>query len=338
MKHSIYKTVGALTLAALFGACTTVKSANDATIDQQEVSGSNARSSHSFEMVQQSNTNHEMLSKLTREQWVAIRKSSKDQELKLFSTLGTREWSVAAQDARETLKKKPKDLASLIVLATSLAMQKNYNLAAYYADLIEKDYPGRAEALNIKALAIINRPRITMRDHREAIQFLRQAFDENGTEVAAGLNLGHLYLELGSPEQALDIFKVTVQRCGNCEIGLLGLGISASRLGQYKEAETSFSKILRKTPNHPQALYRLALIAHYGYNKTSDAKSYLTKLLAESSDQEKELKRRANFLLRSIEAREHALATNEKIVPQSESQADEVEAVKVTPVAADSDE
>lgn len=334
------KTLIALSLAVTFAACTTTKTPEEKTAARREATEARVKGGANYEMVQQSNTNHEMFSNLTREQWVDVRSSSKNRELKLFSTLGTREWSVAAQDARERLKKKPRDLTSLIVLATALTMQKNYNLASYYADLIEKEYPGRPETLNIRALAIINRPRITMRDYRDGVNLLRQAFDENGSEVAAGLNLGHLYLELGSPAQAHDIFKAVVQRCGSCEVGLLGLGISASRLGQYKDAEASFSKVLRKAPNHPQALYRLALIAHYGYNKDSDAKSYLKKLLADSPDQEKELKRRANFLLRSIEAREHAIAASDKAdpAPQAEPQAEDDKAVGATPVAADIDE
>lgn len=49
----------------------------------------------------------------------------------------------------------------------------------------------------------------------------------------------------------------------------------------------------------------------HGFKNNDKAKVYLDRLLTDSGDKNPELKRRANTLMRQIEARDHALATDE---------------------------
>ena len=252
--------------------------------------------------VQRMDQEQPVLAKIDRDQWIEIRKNSKDERARLLATLGTREWEVAATEARAYLSQHPKDRAALMVLTTSLAMQKNYEMAAYYGDMLAKYYPGQADVLNIHGLTALHVPHGTIKDYRKALVAFEGSLQASETQIAAGLNLGHLYLEMGDAAKASATFATVRSRCADCTEATLGHGVAFMRLGKYSEARDAFSGILSKHPNHAQALYRLALVEKNGYNDNKKAESYLNQLLAKSSEGEKEVKRRANFMLRRIQA------------------------------------
>lgn len=131
MRH-ILKTLTMLTISTqMLQACASL-SGNHSTGEQ---------SNKAFTIVQQTNGN-EVMTQIDRETWVQLRKAANSQEVKLYATLGAKEWEVAASDARAYLRDNPKNKTALTVLATSLAMQKNYALAAYYGSLLNRYYPG----------------------------------------------------------------------------------------------------------------------------------------------------------------------------------------------------
>jgi tetratricopeptide (TPR) repeat protein len=259
----------------------------------------------SYTMVQQTNGN-EVMAQIDRASWVQLRKATNSQEVRLYATLGAKEWEVAEKDARSYLSTNPKNKTALIVLATSLAMQKNYALAAYYGSLLNRYHPGFSEAKNLMGLATLNRPSAGYTDYKKAADYFAQAFDGSDTQIASGLNLGHLYLQLGNAKSAVDVFGAVRQRCGDCMESLVGFAIASSRTRDFKAAKDAFAKVLDKDKNHPGSLYYLALIENYGQKRPDKAIALLTRLVKDTSQRDMNIKRKGNALLRRLQANEYA--------------------------------
>lgn len=269
------------------------------------------QSNKGFTVVQQTNGN-EVMTQIDRETWVQLRKAANSDEVKLYATLGAKEWEVAASDARSYLRENPKNKTALTVLATSLAMQKNYALAAYYGSLLERYYPGFPEAKNLLGLAVLNRPNANYSDYTKAANYFAQAFDSSDTQVASGLNLGHLYLQLGNAQSSVDVFGAVRQRCNDCVESLVGFAVASSRTRDFKAAKDAFSKVLEKDKNHLGALYYLALIENYGQKRPDRAMTLLSKIIKDTSQRDMDIKRKANALLRRLQANEYAKQDTKK--------------------------
>lgn len=288
------------------------------------------QSDKSFTVVQQTNGN-EVMTQIDRETWVQLRKAANSQEVKLYATLGAKEWEVAASDARAYLSANPKNKTALTVLATSLAMQKNYALAAYYGSLLNRYYPGFSEAKNLMGLATLNRPNASYSDYTKAANYFAQAFDGSDTQIASGLNLGHLYLQLGNAQSAVDVFGAVRQRCNDCTESLVGFAVASSRTRDFKAAKDAFSKVLEKDTNHPGALYYLALIENYGQKRPDRAITLLSKIIKDTSQRDMDTKRKANALLRRLQANDYAKQEkNKNYLPKAE-QLDALVPVSVQP-------
>ncbi len=253
-------------------------------------------------VVLRSGTKKPIVKSFSRKDWIDIRKKTKNHHIKLYSTLGAGEWEVAINDARKFLQIRPNDPIGLYVLTIALAMNKDFQLANFYAKLLEKNHPNFSELKNIQALAILHKNNASMEDYRQVSQILTDNFEADSNEIAAGLNLGYLYLEMGSSDLAASIFSETRSRCGDCFASLMGHGIALQRLKEYDSAKKVFLNILEKDPNNIGAMYRLALLHKNGYNDSDKAKSILADVLATDVAQNQEIKRKANFLLRSMEA------------------------------------
>lgn len=251
-------------------------------------------------IVHQPEQDRPIFSKYERKHWVAVYKKTNSDGKKLFATLATGDWDVAETQARAFLQKHPKDQAALSVLALSLSMQKNYRLAGYYARLLEKYHPASAESLNIRGLALVSKTQGRIQDYRKAADLFYAAFQKNQREIASGLNLGHLYLELGDANAAASIFAEVKARCNECRQSLIGSGIAHVRLKKIDAAKTEFEKVLAKDPNHPQALYRLGLIARHRKNN-DEARRYLDRVMVRASEKKYLVRQKAQSLLQIID-------------------------------------
>ena len=266
----------------------------------------------------------DVLTELNRNHWVSIRNSTGSDDMKLYSALGTREWDIAIQDARTHLRQKPKSLAALQVLSVALAMKQNYSLSAYYGRLIEKYYPGQVDTNNIQGLAILNQPGASYRDFRKALGKFESSFEANPKQIASGLNLGHLHMEMGNFDSAVDVFSTVRDRCNQCTTAILGRGIAASRKKDFSLAKESFESVLKLKPNDLQAKYYLAVIENFGFHDKKKAVKLLADLLDDKSNRELAVKRKANFLMRRIEAQIYAqkskrdIPLNEQISKEEE--------------------
>lgn len=317
MKRSFFRsnprviapTVLLLTTAVLNG-CTTTGFKFDEEKKQPPASAE-VRIKQSGSMVQHSGHSVPAVTKLDRDSWVEIRKSTKDEHIKMYAALGAGEWDVAITDARHYIATHPKDVHSLIVLATSLAMARQYSLAAYYGGLLEQYHPGQPLAPNLLGLAVMHRPNATMRDFQKAAEYFRDSMDRSDREIAAALNLGHLQLAMGQARTAVVTFGAARSRCGDCTDAVMGYGVASSKAGDYENARDAFESVLAKEKRNAYALYRLALVERHGFQNDAKAKTYLDRLLSDTSNTNTDLKRRANTLLNRIEARNHAVASDE---------------------------
>lgn len=267
-------------------------------------------------------TGKDVLTRMSRDHWIEVRKSASSERMKLYATLATKDWQVAGNDARAFLREHPKDRVALSVLATALAMQQNYDLAAYYARLLEKYHPGFPETDNLMGLAILNKPGATYQDFQEAARYFEQAFDSHSHQVASGLNLGHLHLEMANAEAARSVFQIVKNRCGDCVEASMGFAIANTRLERYDEAQDNFEEIIDENPGNIEAQYYLALIATYGKNNDQKAMRLLTDILDQPRSEHLEIQRKANFLLRRLQARYFApeqrrYQISEQLVPVS---------------------
>lgn len=240
-----------------------------------------------------------VLSQHDRQYWVDLRQSKKLMP-KLHGAMATGEAEVSVQLARAYLAKKPGDAQGLTMLAAALAMSRNYDLAAYYATLAERAQPGNSAALNIRGLAMMLGPNRRIADFQQAQELFRQSFEADATQVAAGMNLGALALEIGNASVAVQAFEEVVTRCNRCVAGLMGYGVAMSRTKSWDKANSAFAEVLKKKPNHPGALYNLALVQKNGYNNSKQAEQFLFALLNDSGTKDVAVRERAHTVLRMI--------------------------------------
>lgn len=312
------KTFSIAFICGVLNSCSTI---------QNGYSLSNMFSSDSDKVVvQKAGSKLPILSPYGKKHWYEARQSAKSEIKRIQAILATGDYRSAEKSARVYLEKMPGDLDGLTVLSSALAMRGKYQLAAYYAKLISKKMPNNAYSLNLQGLAILMQAS-HMSEYKRAQKLFRQSFENSNKEIAAGLNLGNLYLDLGNVSAALGIFEETSNRCNNCTPALLGYGIAAKSLRKYPEAQDSFESILEKEPNNPHALVYLAEVYDRGLNDRNNAIKFLNKAIA-SNNTPHSLKNYAYIQLRNIKSRSKAYyntAKNKEETPDSSLSLDEEE-------------
>ncbi|HYX34848.1 MAG TPA: tetratricopeptide repeat protein [Oligoflexus sp.] len=293
-------------------ACTTT---SGGTSSSEARRGASTLSYSKAPIVHQTNGRN-IMRKLDRDSWVEIRNSTKSEHIKLYAALGAGEWDVAVSDARTYLQSHPQDEVALTVLAIGLSMKKNYSMAAYYANLLNQYHPGNPEVHNLLGLALMNKPGANFEDYQAAKQKFEQAFDGSGQQIASGLNLAHLNLEMGNAEAARDIFQAVRPRCGDCNEAMMGYGIALSRLRDFAKAEAVFSEVLKRDAHSAYARFYLALVAKYGRNDNKTAMTHLTALVEDPEIKNVEMQRKGNFLLRRIQAEVYSQPKDSAIAKQ----------------------
>ena len=224
-------------------------------------------------------------------------------------------------ESRDLLIKKPKNRIALTNLATAYAMKRNYEKASYYGKLLEKYHGSHADTLNLLGLSTLNSPHKSFGDYYKAANYFKRAFNSSSKQIASGLNLGFLYLDLSKNAKAIETFAEVAERCEDCSQALVGKGIAQSRAGKLKTAERTFKKVLRSNKNDVRALYYLALISHFGDKDNKKAVKLLVKVMRDPAKDNYEVKRRANFLLRKIQAQAYS-KTNQTAVTELSNEID----------------
>jgi hypothetical protein len=231
--------------------------------------------------------------------WLELKKTEKNEIRKMHAMLATGGSLDAEREARNYLQAKPGDIDGILVLASALAQSRQYELADYYAQLLEKNPQTKAHALNIRGLALLLNADSEV-EYRAAQNELLAAHKANSRQIAAGLNLGTLYLEIGNASAATGIFQETSVRCSKCQPALLGYGIASLRSQKYKDAESAFEELLGKNKNDAMATYHLALTYLLGSKNKTKAEATLKRLLQDDTQGSSDLRQRAQVVLKKI--------------------------------------
>lgn len=295
MKTSFLSILSISIMTVLSGACTTADKKNDSSDVVMADSGNVADV-----VVQQAGSERPVVSPVSRQYFVDARKNLPGGEAKLFATLGTGSADTAEAEARSFLVKSPNNRSALIVLSSALVLQRKYPLAGFYAEQLERLEPGNPDALNIRGLASLYTARNSFLDYRRSAALFQKSFNASGSQIAAGLNLAHLQLEMGQAQAASDTFKQVTNRNRTCTQAWLGYGIAKTRMGDFKEATVALESILDRQKDHPEALYYLALVKKNGYNDNKQASSILRRILAGNSSS-KAIRQKSQSLLRLME-------------------------------------
>ncbi|MBP9708041.1 MAG: tetratricopeptide repeat protein [Oligoflexales bacterium] len=245
------------------------------------------------------NPTNASLSGNDRDYWLELRGKG-EQKQKIVGLLASGDYENAANEARLYLQARPGDLWGLKMLASALAVSKQFELANYYATLIEEQSPNDADVMNIRAIAILTSASIEHSDYFRALSLFEQTFEQNSNHVASGINLADLYLRLGNVEKAKQTYGAVLTRRANVLPAQLGYGIACNSLGDYKEAEVVLGEVLKKEPNEADALYHLALVYKNGYNNSKEAEKYLNRIIALQGEQFHHKRERANAILQAM--------------------------------------
>lgn len=277
-------------------------------------------------LVSQPGRSDAVISHAPRQYWLNLRQSKAP--LRQFSgALATGEAEEAITIARAQLARKPGDLQGLRNLAAALALSRKYELADFYAGLIEKQQPGDAFALNIRGIALMMQPKNGYIDFKRAEDYFSRAYEADKQHIAAGLNLGSLQLELGDAKSALASFESVTQQCKGCLAGFMGQGIAASRMREFDKAKHAFEAVLAKKPREASALYHLALVYKNGYNDKKQAERHFLALLNDKGRHvDQYMKERANSALRAMkgekDVEDRALVANKDSAKSLDDEAD----------------
>lgn len=250
-----------------------------------------------------------VLSDKSQAYWINVRATPSSELAKMQGLLATGEWQTATETARSYLIKHPGNPEAMMGLACGYALGRRYELAGYYANQVLKMQPQNSDAMNIIGLRIMMATGNRRADYQDAITWFQKANDADSTQIAASLNMGHLMLELGDSAGSVEAFKIANERCDECERGLLGLGIAASRSGQNELAKTSFERALEKNQSCAEAKYHLAMTYRNNFNDRKNAAKLLQDIVSDADGRfanEGPAKRQANIALRRLKANDRS--------------------------------
>jgi tetratricopeptide (TPR) repeat protein len=305
-------------LIALEGCATKSSSVNSGADDAGDGTEMSGRNSGEI-VVMQTGASEPIISGSTVNHWIQLRNSEKSPN-RLFGMLATGSWTQATEEARRELEKTPGDPKLMITLASSFAGQKNYEMAAYYANQVLKSSPANADAMNYLGLRAMTRSGNRRADYDEAISWFRKASENDGRHIAALLNMGHLQLNLGDGNGAIESFSLASNRCKQCFAAQYGFGMAATRTGAWSQAKTAFEGILSRDKSRADAQYELALVFKNGLSDPKRCVELLQDIISDSDGRFKQagrVKTVANITLRRIKASDRsAPALRDIVVPR----------------------
>jgi lipopolysaccharide biosynthesis regulator YciM len=230
-------------------------------------------------VVMQAGHSKPVMTSMARSTFVSIHNQSKDPLVKMQASMAAGETKTAITEAKNHLLNHPRNAAALNVLIAAYSLDKKYQLSLMYAQIYESFHRPSALSMNAHGLALLNQPNLTILDYRQAIKFFEKAFAAGAKEVAAGLNLGSVYLEIGDSLKAQDTFETVRGRCNDCHPALMGAAVASTRNRQFSQAKNLLTIILKLKPKDAEALYRLAIVQQNGFDDIKGAKKSLKSLL-----------------------------------------------------------
>lgn len=227
--------------------------------------------------------------------WFSEIKTKDPTMASVLDSVARQDWDGSISQAKIVLRSQPFNSLCFLVLATAWAGKNEWEKARFFARKILQNRSDYVEAMNILGLYKLTDAK-TMADYRSAIAWFTKAFQGNSTEVASGLNLGYLYLDLGDHSKAEQVFSQAYKRCDRCSAGALGLGIALSRMGQYQDARKKFEQVVKQNPESMTGWYQLALLTRNHEKNFEKSTEYLKNILENPNIQDTELLEKARIV------------------------------------------
>lgn len=307
--------VSAATALAITG-CITLKKAD---VSQDQLSSSMSAGSS---VVIQAGQSDPVFSGKGDGSWVQVAAKSDSILSKAEAALASGEGAQAENLARSYLQSHPADPSGLLYLANALVVQQRYQQAAYYAGFALRSAPGESNLVNIQALSIFMNSNGHIDDIKKAEQLFLESLNSSSQQVAAGLNLGRLYMAIGRADQAAEAFKTARERC-NCLAAMLGEGAANIRLKKFSAANYALEQAKKVAPSHPSVMYQIALVRRAGYNDKIGAAKSLEGVLASDDPRYRNLREKAQSMLRQIRSEaelDERLAHGKAVAKKSETE------------------
>ena len=168
------------------------------------------------------------------------------------------QWNRSIKVIKLFLGRHPYDNLAMSLLAFSYYKSGSLRKAAYFSKLVLNKDQDNPIALNLLGIMLLKKSKI-LNDFRNAKTHFYQAFQNNPTEIAAGLNLAYLQLSLGNALAAEKTFLELSKRCDSCAIASLGLAISYMRLEKPLQAKNLLETLQKSQKLHAISSYHLAL-------------------------------------------------------------------------------
>jgi thioredoxin-like negative regulator of GroEL len=245
-------------------------------------------------VVQPSGGRSTVLTEIAPETWVSMKAGSPSEQM--HAHLFARRYEEAEKSAREILSREPRNLEALLVLTNALVATRQFELASWYADVLERWWPERSESLNIRALATLGTADNRLARWMRAAELFRMALVRSPDEVAAALNLGSLHLWMGDDQAALSAFKDASKRCGGCAVAQIGTANALAQGAQSLPAKDILERVLSSDGSNLEAMFRLAVLYNIGFGDQKKAEETLVKLMSRTSSTTEEWSRANSYL------------------------------------------
>lgn len=177
----------------------------------------------------------------------------------------------AEQAARKALKKAPNDPNMLRVLGVALSKQRKLDEAERHLTHVVRLVPDFAPAFEDLAETQLLQGKVDA-----AIASLRNALKHNPSSKGTQIRLGELLAMLGRGEEADDIFQKAFE--DDPDRSALVEAMDLGRRGDSKKAEAIYRDILRRTPDHVDALRLMGVLCTKDENY-SDAEAYFRRVV-----------------------------------------------------------
>ena len=176
----------------------------------------------------------------------------------------------ANKNVEQILLYAPKDVRAYQLLSRNFHAQKNYKmslLCAEKANEIADGDPGILNNMGVTYLEMGNEP--------AAIDSFLSALEKDPSHLEANLNIGFVSLASGNYGLAKEKFETALEKhTDNIELKV-GLAVAFRGLGEEKEAEKIYKKLLKEKPNAQIIYFNAATLYEKYFKKYNDAKNIL---------------------------------------------------------------
>jgi len=169
-------------------------------------------------------------------------------------------WSDALEQAREVLIRDPSQLRALLEIGRVYRAQEQWDVSRLVLDkalaLTDEDEATiRAEILTERGLLELSRG-----DTQAAFDAFESAIAADADYHPARMNMGSVLLRAGDYAGARAQYEAVLERDGDDVAARVALGVALRGLGEHRQAKRQYDRVLRDHPDHPDALFDLAVL------------------------------------------------------------------------------